>query len=630
MKKALLFIFTFCYFLSFSQNIYNPQYLYDSPGGLFDKDSLRDIYVNFQDPNYHNYLVNSWYYNPDERIPAIVTLNGVVHDSVGVRYKGNSTFCLPNDNGNPKVPFNIDMNYWISGQKLLDYKKIKLANAWMDPTFAKEFTAAKIYRKYLPCPEINLTKLHVQGNYLGVYVNTESINKQFLDKHFDEKSGPLFKCDDIDRFCDTAGAPNPLDPDLKYLGNDSTLYYNSYDIKSDYGWEELLDFIDTLNNHFNEIDSVLNVDRVLWYFAVNSVISNLDTYNGYYIHNYYLYQTGDGLFQIIPWDLDNSFLGAILGFTSPTTLYQRDPYYTGTLGDRPLAYTLLNNPFYRKQYTAHLRTIINESMDTSVIRGGINTLQSLAHNAVDSDQYKQYTTAEYYDNAENHIGFWWRNGGIMETIDGRKAYLLSHPEISLIPPTINNVAINNSLVTAEVVNANIVELMATKSNYNSKFQSFTMLDDGLNGDMMAGDGIFTTTLPFQGSGNDVKFYIRAENNDAMKLNPERAEYEFYIYCIPHASFDTLITVTSILWNGMNLTTSGDYTFLLTNSVNCDSIAHLNLIIENTSAIVPISNNKSKTLLKITNVLGEPTKPTSNTPLFYIYDDGTVEKKLILE
>ena len=166
MKKIILIFFIVCPFFSFGQNLYNPQNLYDSPGGLFDKDSLRDIYVNFQDPNYHNYLVNSWYYNPDERIPAIVTLNGVVHDSVGVRYKGNSTFCLPNDNGNPKVPFNIDMNYWISGQKLLDYKKIKLANAWMDPTFAKEFTAAKIYRKYLPCPEINLTKLHVQGNYL--------------------------------------------------------------------------------------------------------------------------------------------------------------------------------------------------------------------------------------------------------------------------------------------------------------------------------------------------------------------------------------------------------------------------------------------------------------------------------
>jgi hypothetical protein len=461
-------------------------------------------------------------------------------------------------------------------------------------------------------------------------VNTESINKQFLDKHFNEKSGSLFKCDPSGMFCDTAGAPAGGRPDLKWLGIDSTDYYDDYTIKSDNGWGNLLDFIYTLNFNFNEIDSVLNVDRVLWAFAVNSVISNLDTYNGYYIHNYYLYQTGDGLFQMIPWDLDNSFLGAILGFTSPTTLYQRDPYYTSTQGDRPLAYNLLNDPFYRKQYTAHLRTVINESLDTSIIRGSINALQSLAHNAVDSDQYRQYTTSEYYDNAENHIGFWWRNGGIMETIDGRKAYLLSHPEISLIPPTINNVAINNSLVTAEVVNANTVELMATESKYNSKFQSFAMLDDGLNGDALAGDNIFTATLPFQSSGNDVKFYIRAENNDALALNPERAEYEFYIHCFPHTSFDTLITVTSIVWNGMNLTTSGDYTFLLTNSVNCDSIAHLNLIIENTSAIVPISNNKSKTLLKITNVLGEPTKPTSNTPLFYIYDDGTVEKKLILE
>ena len=56
------------------------------------------------------------------------------------------------------------------------------------------------------------------------------------------------------------------------------------------------------------IDSVLNVDRTLWAFAVNQVIVNLDCYNTYYVHNYYLYQTKDGLFQMIPWDLDNSFV----------------------------------------------------------------------------------------------------------------------------------------------------------------------------------------------------------------------------------------------------------------------------------------------------------------------------------
>ena len=81
---------------------------------------------------------------------------------------------------------------------------------------------------------------------------------------------------------------------------------------------------------------------------------------------------------------------------------------------------------------------------------------------------------------------------------------------------------------------------------------------------------------------------------------------------------------------MNLNTSGDYTFLLVNSVNCDSIAHLNLIIENTSNIDPLNDKKNKKLLRITNVLGKATKPTLNTPLFYIYDDGTVEKRITIE
>jgi hypothetical protein len=43
-----------------------------------------------------------------------------------------------------------------------------------------------------------------------------------------------------------------------------------------------------------------------------------------------------------------------------------------------------------------------------------------------------------------------------------------------------------------------------------------------------------------------------------------------------------------------------------------------------------TNLSIKELLKITTILGQPTKPKPNTPLFYIYDDGTVEKKIIIE
>ena len=36
------------------------------------------------------------------------------------------------------------MNYFVGGQKLLDYKKVKLANAWMDATFVKQIVSSNI------------------------------------------------------------------------------------------------------------------------------------------------------------------------------------------------------------------------------------------------------------------------------------------------------------------------------------------------------------------------------------------------------------------------------------------------------------------------------------------------------
>ena len=38
----------------------------------------------------------------------------------------------------------------------------------------------------------------------------------------------------------------------------------------------------------------------------------------------------------------------------------------------------------------------------------------------------------------------------------------------------------------------------------------------------------------------------------------------------------------------------------------------------------------KDIIKVIDVLGRQTKHLKNQPLFYIYDDGTVEKKIILE
>ncbi len=111
-------------------------------------------------------------------------------------------------------------------------------------------------------------------------------------------------------------------------------------------------------------------------------------------------------------------------------------------------------------------------------------------------------------------------------------------------------------------------------------------------------------------------------NSSATVNDSSCNYNTVVY-------ETISANNSYNWQGMILTTSGDYSFTLTNSLGCDSIANLNLTIT-TSGIVNLFDNKKKKIHKITNVLGDPTQPKRNTPLFYIYDDGTVVKKIIIE
>lgn len=532
------FLFLACFGLH-GQQLNDPQSLYDAPGGVFDVDSIRDLTLDFEDPSYHNILVNYFFNDPSYRIPATLTYNGISYDSVGVRYKGNSTFCLPNDQGNRKVPYNIDMNHWISGQKIENLKKIKLANAWMDPTFAKEVTASKIYQKYLPTPEANLIRLIAQGDYVGIYAHTESVDEQFLKKHFDEKDGVFFKCDPVQVFC--GGSSGEGNPDLKWLGQDSASYYNSYDLKSDKGWGELMELIQTLNFDFENLGNVLNVDRVLWAFAVNSAILNLDTYNGYYVHNYYLYQTEDGLFQMIPWDFDNAFAGAILGYEyfNPSPVHNYDTYGGQyATNERPLLEKLLNDPLRRKQYNAHLKTILTETLlDTQGIRGSIDQLQDAAFASVQSDPNKAFSMTQFSTNVEEDLWTGWGFGGIMSMLDARTEYMSGLQTMVMPTPDLSNMNLTNGILTVDVGLASEVEVMATISPYNSKFQSFTMFDDGTNGDLVANDNTYTSGLPYVVSGDVVKFYIRAQNSSNMTLLPQRAEYEFFIFD-PYAELDS--------------------------------------------------------------------------------------------
>ncbi len=502
---------------------------------LFDQSTLRDLHIDFYQDNWEPILVEGWEQNTGIRLPAQLTIDGIgVFDSVNVRYKGNSTFSIPNDTGSKKKPWNIDLDDFIE-QEIYGIDKIKLANGFFDPSLLREVMGFDIYNKYLPSPRANHMRVHVEGDYLGLYINTETIDKQFLKKHFDYKKGILFKCDPSLQFGDQGDWEAP---DLRWYGPDSTDYIERYDLKTDSGWQELIKLIEAINLNPSELPNVLNIDRALWYLAATNVMCNFDSYPGLYIHNYYLYQHENGLWQIIPWDVSEAFIGVLKDnqFVSPQDLYnwdiflENDPSWTG----RPLMNVLFENPLYRKQYLAHIRTILSESFKINSLEAKGLELQNLIAASAEEDGENFFGFGSFFfeSNLYNDSNaFFISSPGILDVAEKRRNVLINHPEVSLVGPEIISVTrdIQNPMVgdvvkvSAQIEGALNAQLMVSKNKWASHFEAIEM--------MKVSENVFEALIPFTEDHNEVHYYIRAQNDVALSLSPARAEYEFYSYTI---------------------------------------------------------------------------------------------------
>ena len=136
-----------------------------------------------------------------------------------------------------------------------------------------------------------------------------------------------------------------------------------------------------------------------------------------------------------------------------------------------------------------------------------------------------------------------------------------------------------------------------------------------------GDNIVVGSNTYNLAGNYIDTLVYSNGCDSIVYTDISIDYNT-------SSYDTLSVTDSIAWNGIPLSASGDYTVTLINSLGCDSVANLNLTVTNISGISDIANNRK--LVKIMDMLGQATRYSKNTPLFYIYDDGTLEKRIIIE
>jgi hypothetical protein len=505
-------------FLAFTNTI--------SAQNFYDINTIQEIELQFSYPNW-DYMMDTAKAGSGSYILADwVRINGTQFDSVGVKYKGNSSY----NQNKVKNPLHIELDHFVNTHIYDGITDIKLSNGFKDPSLTRETVAYTIARTYMSAPRANYARLFINGVYIGLYTNVESITKKFVNNHFYSKTNAFFKCNPV---YSTNSKSN-----LVYHGSDSTLYFNSYELKSNSGWFELVALCEILKFTPEDINNVLDIDRVLWMHAFNNLLVNLDSYLGAISQNYYLYKSDNGSFNAVVWDLNEAF-GCFnnSGIGPPLNIVQMQempPWLHLNNFERPLVQRLLNHPLYKRMYMAHYRTMYNEFIHNNAYLSLATSFQQIIDSSVQADTFKLFSYADFSNNLTQNIA----SGmglipGLSYLMNGRSTYLSTHPDMLQQQPTITNIHCADTTISlsdtatflAHVQDALNV-YVGYRYNQTERFSRIKMFDDGLHNDGLAGDNVYGAQIPVLST--QIEYYIYAENANAGRFSPQRAEYEFYV------------------------------------------------------------------------------------------------------
>ena len=415
MKKAITIFLFLASFIGSAQ----------IPGdAYFSAPIVHDISIDFDEPNWYNILVQykSYSDNLDSNVYLMgtVTIDGTAIDSVGVRFKGNSSYYNYPTN---KKPFKLDFNEFVSGQKFDGLKKMNLNNLYQDPTFMRE----KMFLDFIQAhglygPRATYSRVYVNSVYWGLYLSLDQIDKTFVNREFGNNDGNLFKGDGSASSC----------ANLEYHGVMSS-YYNCYELKTNEtanDWTDLVDLTYQINQttaqQFEDsVEAVLNTNSFLGAWASYSLFADYDSYPYRFSHNYYVYHNSvTDKFEWIIWDVSTAF-----GLDIPLTVSEVENlsayYIWPNETDRPLSYLMLQNANYTQQFTNLLCQYISD-FDPSIQFPIIDSLYAAIQTDVYADGMKMYTDQQFDANVLNTVNI---NGndvpGLKSFITNRYANVLA-------------------------------------------------------------------------------------------------------------------------------------------------------------------------------------------------------------
>jgi CotH kinase protein len=169
---------------------------------LFDLSVIHDIAVELDDASFaaiEAESVTPVVCVPFDRSyhPGTVTIDGERFDGVGVRSRGNGT--ADSLYGKPSLKLNFGWDDPVvegcpEERTAFGQRKLNLINMRQDPSFVRIPLAGELYAALdVPQPRTSYARLTINGEYTGIVVLGENIDRQFLGEWFESNDGMMYE-----------------------------------------------------------------------------------------------------------------------------------------------------------------------------------------------------------------------------------------------------------------------------------------------------------------------------------------------------------------------------------------------------------------------------------------------------
>ncbi len=272
---------------------------------FFDDGIVHEIRLTLNPRDWNELKAN---FQRNDYYPAHFTWRGLTVLNIGIRSRGVGS------RSGTKPGLRVDFDHYEQRQRFLGLKSVVLRNNTQDPSHLHDRLSMKLYARLgMPASRVAHVRLLINGEYAGLYTIVESVDKIFLEKHYGESGGYLYKyhydADDPARYFDYLGpdpalySPEPFQPDTHELDPDPrplAALMRAIQESTDAEFQAV-------------VGRYVDLRQFMVHVAVETFLADTDGMLGDWgANNFYFYRLqGQTRSLFIPWDKSEAFKGGV-------------------------------------------------------------------------------------------------------------------------------------------------------------------------------------------------------------------------------------------------------------------------------------------------------------------------------